>query len=156
MKKTLYLLLVLTMSVLLTAPAFAQRGDHGRPQKNADHNQGHGHQHIAPPAQAGAQHGDHNYYDRSRDRHYEYRNPAHHPHGYIRQPHGRKLGPRQFSHGHKFHYEGHWQSWDTWKRYRDEHRDRYQSGRYYKDNGHLFFGFCDPSGGACFYFSIGR
>lgn len=55
---------------------------------------------------------------------------------------------------HKYHYEGHWRSWRDWDDYRREHPDRYRDGRYYHENGHLFFRWCDASAN-CFAFSVG-
>ena len=97
-----------------------------------------------------------NYYDTSRDRDYDYRHPEHRPSGYRRQPHGRNYSHPQLYRNHEYHYEGHWRSWDDWEKYKKRYPDRFRRGGYYKEDGHLFFRFCDPSGGSCFFFSIGR
>ena len=96
------------------------------------------------------------YYDRDRHRDYEYRNPGHRPAGYARQPRGRYYS-HPYSHGNRdYHYEGHWRSWEDWERYQRSHPDRYRHGDYYREEGHLFFRFCDPTSSACFFFSIGK
>jgi len=96
------------------------------------------------------------YYDRDRDRDYEYRNPQMRPPGYRGEAHGRRLGHYYVHNHHEYHYEGHWNSWDLWEGYKRRHPDRFRQGGYYREDGGLFFRYCDPVGGACFYFSIGR
>ena len=58
--------------------------------------------------------------------------------------------------GHKYTYHGHWRSWDDWDRYAKQHRREYAHGRYYREDGHLMFRFCEPGTANCFFFSIGR
>ena len=57
---------------------------------------------------------------------------------------------------HRYDYHGHWRSWDQWNRYARKHPQIYKHGRYYRENAHLMFRFCEPGTGNCFFFSIGR
>jgi hypothetical protein len=99
---------------------------------------------------------DDDYFDRRHDRDYEHRHPERRPPGYRRHPRDRYHGhPHVFSH-REYHYEGHWRSWDDWEKYRGRYRHRFDHGRYYREDGSLFFRFCDPDSGSCFFFSIGR
>jgi len=89
--------------------------------------------------------------------------------------HGRGHGPKRMEHHHYHHYRdyngyrdhyrgdrdfhpryyrGHWNSWRDWDNYRRHHREELRDGRYYRRDGHLYFGFTTPDG--FFSFSIGR
>lgn len=58
--------------------------------------------------------------------------------------------------GRRYEYHGHWKSWDQWNEYAKEHPDIYKHGKYYHENAHLMFRFCEPGTGNCVFFSIGR
>ena len=58
--------------------------------------------------------------------------------------------------GRRYDYHGHWRSWDEWDQYARKNPRIYKSGRYYREDAHLMFRFCDPLTGACVFFSIGR
>ena len=89
----------------------------------------------------------------------EYRGrPDYHGHpGYRERPYDKKRNYvyRDYK-GHRYTYHGHWRSWDKWDRYRRKHSHMYKHGRYYRENAHLMFRFCEPGTGNCFFFSIGR
>jgi len=55
---------------------------------------------------------------------------------------------------HRGNYRGHWRSWDSWKDHHRDHRRDYREGRYYRENGQLYFEFENDDGR--FVFSIGR
>jgi hypothetical protein len=57
---------------------------------------------------------------------------------------------------HPYAYRGHWRSWRDWEAYKRHYPKLYTHGGYYRDHGHLMFRYCDPHGGSCFFFSIGR
>ena len=77
--------------------------------------------------------------------------------GYRERPYDRGRHYGHYKHkGHRYEYRGHWRSWDAWDRYARRHPHVYKHGRYYRDNAHLMFRFCEPGSGACFFFSIGR
>ncbi|WP_155320964.1 hypothetical protein [Desulfosarcina ovata] len=77
--------------------------------------------------------------------------------GYRERPYDRGRHYGHYKHkGNRFEYYGHWRSWDEWDRYARRHPEIYKHGQYYRDNAHLMFRFCEPVGGACFFFSIGR
>lgn len=88
---------------------------------------------------------------------YDFRYPDHWPGGYRGEPYGR----RRYGHPHHYgdrdyRYAGHWRSWKEWNEYRRRHLQTFHRGRYYHQDGHLFFRFCDPDGDTCAFFSIGR
>jgi hypothetical protein len=176
MKKGLFILLAVALAAFMAAPALADRKGHGRgyEQPARDRHQG----------QSNARRHQDKYRDRERvrehakdrervrehakdrervreratdrGRHYDYRQPGHHPRGYRTQPRGRHYGNPHMVKGHSYHYDGHWNSWRDWEKYRSLHAARFHRGGYYRESGHLYFRFCDPAGGACFFFSIGR
>ena len=78
-------------------------------------------------------------------------------HGYRERPYDKH---RHYDHrayrGQRYTYQGHWRSWGDWDRYYRERPWLRRDGRYYREDGHLMFRFCDPGGGGCFFFSIGR
>jgi hypothetical protein len=78
-------------------------------------------------------------------------------HGYRESPYDeqREYGRYDYK-GHMYSYHGHWRSWDDWDRYARNHPYLYNHGRYYRDEGHLMFRFCEPDTYTCFFFSIGR
>jgi len=77
--------------------------------------------------------------------------------GYRERPYDKR---RHYGHyyykGHRHDYHGHWRSWEQWDRYAKKHPHIYKHGRYYRENAHLMFKFCEPGTGSCFFFSIGR
>lgn len=78
-------------------------------------------------------------------------------HGYRERPYDKHRHYDRFEHrGHKYAYRGHWRSWDDWNRYYRQHPSWRGRGHYYREHGHLMVRLCDPGGGACFFFSIGR
>lgn len=78
-------------------------------------------------------------------------------HGYRERPYDNRRHYGNFDYsGHRYDYRGHWRSWDQWDRYAKAHPNIYKHGRYYRENSHLMFRFCDPGGGGCFFFSIGK
>jgi hypothetical protein len=78
-------------------------------------------------------------------------------HGYREHPYDRHRHYDRFErHGHDYRYRGHWRSWDDWDAFYRDHPRWHRHGHYYRDSGHLMFRFCDPEGGGCFFFSIGR
>ena len=77
--------------------------------------------------------------------------------GYRECPYDRhRHYDRHVHRGHTYTYRGHWRSWKDWDDYARRYPERYQHGRYYREDGHLMFRYCDPDGGGCFFFSIGR
>jgi hypothetical protein len=79
-----------------------------------------------------------------------------HP-GYRECPYDKCRQYRYYDYrGHRYDYHGHWRSWDQWDSYSRKHPNLYKHGRYYREEGHLMFRFCDPDTGNCFFFSIGR
>jgi len=76
--------------------------------------------------------------------------------GYREHPYDNRHYLQYDYKGHPYVYNGHWRSWDEWDRYRKAHPHVYINGRYYRDNVHLMFRFCEPETGTCFFFSIGR
>lgn len=146
MKKGIFILLAVTLAAFMASPALADQKGHGREYKQ-------------PARDRGDKHGGTQHYesrDRDRDRDYDYRRSDHHPPGYRTQPKGRHYGDPHMKKGHSYRYDGHWNSYDAWERYRNRYPDRFRQGGYYRESGHLYFRFCDPAGAACFFFSIGR
>ncbi|MBW1940517.1 MAG: hypothetical protein JRI28_03935 [Deltaproteobacteria bacterium] len=77
--------------------------------------------------------------------------------GYRERPYGKRRHHRHYDYkGHQYDYHGHWRSWEQWDRYAKKHPHIYKHGRYYRENAHLMFRFCEPGTGSCFFFSIGR
>jgi len=56
--------------------------------------------------------------------------------------------------GRDYNYRGHHGSWNSWERYKRQHPNIERRGHYYRQDGHLMFGFNDGSGS--FFFSIGN
>lgn len=80
-----------------------------------------------------------------------------HYRGYHRHPYETNRHYNRFDYrGHPYVYRGHWRSWNDWNAFRRHSPGIYRDGRYYRDHGHLMFRYCDPHGGGCFFFSIGR
>jgi hypothetical protein len=77
--------------------------------------------------------------------------------GYREHPYekGRHYGRYNYK-GHRYAYHGHWTSWKEWDAYARKRPNIYKYGRYYRENTHLMFRFCEPGTGSCFFFSIGR
>ena len=77
--------------------------------------------------------------------------------GYRNRPYDKH---RHYDHcdykGHRYDYHGHWRSWDEWDKYARKNPHIYKNGRYYREDAHLMFRFCDPFTGACVFSSIGR
>jgi hypothetical protein len=79
-----------------------------------------------------------------------------HP-GYRECPYDKCRQYRPYDYrGHRYDYHGHWRSWDQWDSYARKHPNLSRHGRYYREEGHLMFRFCDPGTGSCFFFSIGK
>jgi len=101
---------------------------------------------ISTPSFARSGHGKgnhrgyHRYYYNDTPRYYNYR-------GY----HDRYYGPHKRY--YPKNYRGHWQTREDWEYYYRNHYRYYPHGRYYREHGHLFFGFQTPDG--FFSFSIG-
>jgi hypothetical protein len=77
--------------------------------------------------------------------------------GYRERPYDRHRSFQHYSYKeHKYTYHGHWRSWNDWDRYAREHPRLYEHGKYYREDGHLMFRFCEPGTDNCFFFSIGR
>lgn len=144
MKKGIFILLALTLAAFMSLPAWADQGGRGHSYRQSSRDR-RGNQ---DRAQA--------YDKRGRDRDYDYRKPEHRPPGYHVRPHGRRFSQSHMRRGREYRYDGHWNSYSDWDRYRKRYPERFHRGRYYREGSHLFFNFCDPLGGACFYFSIGR
>ena len=78
---------------------------------------------------------------------------------------GMHQGPMHYGQGYRFNhyghrnyhprnYRGHWNSWYEWDDHYRHHRNWYHDGRYYRENGFLYFEFENEDGR--FVFSIGR
>jgi hypothetical protein len=92
------------------------------------------------------------------DRHGDKKRPDYQKYrGYSQRPYDpHRLYVNYDYRGHRYDYHGHWRSWNQWDRYARKHPYIYKHGRYYRQNAHLMFRFCEPDAGSCFYFSIGR
>ena len=154
MKKIMLVIVALLFSLAMTLPSVAS-DKKGRNRDYRQSDQDRGIQMVRKGDRGRGHYRDYDYYDRSRDRYYEYRNPKYRPQGYRRQPYDRYYDHPYWHRKHEYHYEGHWNSWNDWERYRRRQPDRFHHGRYYREGGHLFFRFCEPMG-VCFFFSIGR
>ena len=65
--------------------------------------------------------------------------------GYRERPYDQHRHYEHYSYrGHEYNYRGHWRSWNDWDDYAREHPRIYEHGRYYRDQGHLMFRFCEP------------
>jgi hypothetical protein len=101
--------------------------------------------------------GENHKHSHERDRHkYEKRPEYHKYRGYNEHPYDHRLYVNYDYKGHRYDYHGHWRSWKQWDRYARKHPHIYKHGKYYRQNTHLMFRFCEPGTGNCFYFSIGR
>lgn len=158
MKREIFIASALVVSAMTALPALADQGNQNRGYHQSFQNRSRDRDaaQVSYRDQRGDRDRDNDYYHRDRDRDYEYRRPEHRPQGYRRQPHGRRYEHPYFGREHEYHYEGHWNSWEDWERYKRRHSERFRHGDYYREEGHLFFRFCDPEGGPCFFFSIGR
>ncbi len=92
----------------------------------------------------------------------EHRQSKKHPNlyiynGYRDRPYDKR---RHYRHqdfkGHRYSYHGHWRSWEQWDKYARKYPHIYKHGRYYRENKHLMFRYCEPESGNCIFFSIGR
>ena len=105
-------------------------------------------------------HGRRDYRERpDNPRHPDYKKHSkYHKHrGYRERPYDKRRHYRHYDYkGHRYDYHGHWRSWEQWDRYARKHPHIYKHGRYYRENAHLMFRFCEPGTGNCFFFSIGR
>jgi len=98
---------------------------------------------------------EHQYADRHDAR--KARDDYHKHNGYREHPYQSKRHYKYYDHkGHRYAYEGHWRSWEQWNRYAEQHPEIRKHGDYYREEAHLMFRFCEPSNGACFFFSIGK
>ncbi|MEJ2041073.1 MAG: hypothetical protein P8X55_19415 [Desulfosarcinaceae bacterium] len=159
MKKYIFIMLAIGLPLFIALPAGADRDDGGDDNGQYFNSFGEdgGNDDFQQPDDGGSGDDDQGYFDRERNRDYEYRNPDLRPRGYRRQPRGRSFGASHFGDDDRaYHYEGHWNSWDNWDEYKRSHGERYRHGRYLRKDGHLFYHFCDQADGSCFYFSIGR
>ena len=96
------------------------------------------------------------YKEQSR-RSYEKRPDYHKYSGYSQRPYDKHRHYVEYNYkGHRYDYHGHWRSWEQWDRYRKKHPHIYEHGRYYRENAHLMFSFCEPGTSNCFFFSIGK
>jgi len=75
------------------------------------------------------------------------RAPKYYGQGYRYNHHGRR-------HYRPNHYRGHWRSWRQFDDHRRHNHRDYRKGRYYRQNGSLYFEFENEDGR--FVFSIGR
>jgi hypothetical protein len=151
-------IVILGLLFLVTTAPDALAKDRSDPNPGyKSEKQGHGDQ-LADKGRGRGRGGDRDddYFDKRHDRDYDWRHRDRRPPGYRRHPHDRYHGYPHVYRDHEYHYEGHWRSWDDWEKYRSRYRQRFDHGRYYRDDGHLFFRFCDPGSGSCFFFSIGR
>jgi hypothetical protein len=96
--------------------------------------------------------------DYHKHRHHYKKRPDYHKHrGYKERPYDKRRHYGRYDHkGHRYDYHGHWRSWEQWDKYARKHPHIYKHGRYYRENAHLMFRFCEPGTGNCFFFSIGR
>jgi hypothetical protein len=77
--------------------------------------------------------------------------------GYRERPYNQQRHYEHYNHGgHQYAYRGHWRSWKDWDDYKRENPRLYEHGKYYREEGHLMFRFCEPGSASCFFFSIGR
>jgi hypothetical protein len=96
------------------------------------------------------------YREQSR-RSYKQRPDYHEYRGYRERPYDKHRHYAEYDYkGHRYDYHGHWRSWEQWDRYRKKHPHIYEHGRYYHENAHLMFSFCEPGTSNCFFFSIGK
>jgi hypothetical protein len=150
MKRTTILLFSLLGSLVMAAPSYAD--DHYRGHQDSREHQDYRAQQDHRGRQDYRRHQD-NRRDRDYRRHQDYRGQ----HGYRPRPYYEHRHYDRYRHGDRdYAYRGHWRSWNSWETYRREHRERFRHGHYYRQDGHLMFRFCDPQGGSCFFFSIGR
>ena len=97
------------------------------------------------------------HYKEQNRRSYKKRPDYHTYRGYSKSPYDKHRHYVEYNYkGHRYDYHGHWRSWEQWDRYAKKHPYIYKSGRYYRENAHLMFRFCEPGTGNCFFFSIGR
>jgi Ni/Co efflux regulator RcnB len=144
MKKSILILLAMALAVFISWPATAGQKDRGHDYRQSSRD------HRDEPGKAQS------HDKRGRNRDYDYRKPEHRPSGYHSSHHGRNFKHSHRYRGHAYNFDGHWSSWRNWENYRKRHPERFHHGRYYRENGHLFFRFCDPMGASCFFFSIGK
>lgn len=90
--------------------------------------------------------------------HKHQQNPDYHQYrGYSEKPYDKHRHYHYHNYkGHQYTYRGHWRSWNEWEKYEKKHRHQYKNGKYYRENEHLMFRFCDPDSGEHFFFSIGK
>jgi hypothetical protein len=119
MKKMVILAAVLLFFFIMTVPAAAA----GHPENERDYRKADQPRHVDRDRDRTDFRG---YYDRDRDRDYEYRNPEMRQPGYRSEAHGRRLGHHYVHKHHEYHYEGHWNSWGLWERYKMRHPDRFR------------------------------
>jgi len=95
--------------------------------------------------------------DYHKHRGHKKRQDYHEHRGYRKRPYDKHRHYGRYDYkGHRYDYHGHWRSWEQWDRYARKHPHIYKHGRYYRENAHLMFKFCEPGTGNCFFFSIGR
>ncbi len=116
------------------------------------------HHHKYRQQERDMRHNHHHHSYQKHDHHHHKAPPALHRHrGYRNRPYGKH---RHYIHhnfkGNRYVYRGHWRSWVQWDRYARMYPHIYKHGRYYHDNNHLMFRYCEPATGNHFFFSIGR
>ena len=148
--------LLLGFFMLTTTQAFADNGYKGKnKQKKWQKQRVQDKEYRKHPGEMKRE-GRKHYKEQSR-RDYKKRSDYQEHRGYKIRPYDKR---RHYGHydrkGHRYDYHGHWRSWDQWNKYARKHPNIYKQGRYYRENAHLMFRFCEPGTGNCFFFSIGR
>jgi hypothetical protein len=150
-------LLLLSASAEASSPAAVDRSIR---QEKWD---GYGNPGFQTVRDRGEEHGEREGHERhgreheDRDWDHDFAHPDHWPGGYRGEPYGyrRYRNPNRYG-DRDYRYLGHWHSWGEWNEYRREHLGQFHDGRYYHEEGHLFFRFCSPDSGVCAFFSIGK
>lgn len=171
MKKSLFIILALMFLAAMDLPVLAEQAHSDRIYRQTAQNARPDMGQLLADNDHSHYHRDHGQgHDRDRDWHrdydhdwhhhwdgrYEYRYSHHYPWGYRNQRFGRHDEHPHYWRHHRYRYDGHWNSWRAWNAYRRHHPDWFHGGRYVREDGHLFFRFCDPLSGGCYFFSLGR
>ena len=153
---TVTTVLLLGFFMLTTTQAFADNGYKGKnKQKEWQKQKGQDKEYRKHPGEMKRERRKH--YKEQGRRDYKKRSDYHEHRGYKIRPYDKRRHYGRYDHkGHRYDYQGHWRSWDQWDRYARKHPQIYKRGRYYRENAHLMFRFCEPGTGNCFFFSIGR
>jgi len=153
---TVTTVLLLGFFMLKTTQAFADNGYKGKnKQQDWQKQKGQDKEYRKHPGEMKRERRKH--YKEQGRRDYKKRSGYHAHSGYRDRPYDKR---RHYGHydykRHRYDYHGHWRSWDQWNKYARKHPHIYKHGRYYRENAHLMFRFCEPGTGNCFFFSIGR